>query len=719
MSMSNGTNLRILIATPDIIGPIRNGGIGTSFHALAIALKKEGLQVTVLYTLANYCEQGHISDWIDYYSKLNIIFIPLNDQMLGKTPQLGPFLCISDSYRLYYWLKQYQLNYDIVILPEWSGEGYLAMKARQSGVAFSRLKFIVNTHSPESWAADGNYRLPQNLNAIYRDAMERSVVEMADAVVSPSFYLFNWMEKYGWALPKSKRVIQNLIEKKPNSPQIYSNPPFEFVFFGRLETRKGLGLFCDALDWLYQKKQIKPSRITFLGKAVNFSDFDSKAYINKRSRDWSCVIKIITNKDKDEALEYLKQNNCVAIIPSLIDNSPYTVLECIENHIPFLASNVGGISELIYQDDAAKILFPPRPRALSQFIENVLLTGISPVRRSKNNRDILREWLDLIKHVSEQDSDTILPILETQLPLVSVCLVHYNRPFFLAQAVESLRQQSYKNIEVVLIDDGSPSVEAQEFLDMLEDEFRSRNWRIIRQENSYLGVARNAAARVARGEFLLFMDDDNIATQDEISVFVHAQKQSNADILTCIMMPFTERVPPKIPKSYWIPFGGDAGIGVFFNGYGDANAFWKKSVFLNLGGYTEDYGVGHEDWELFSHATLSGYKIHLVPEPLFWYRVNIDGMLRAGDLFRNHARNVRPYVRHNHAGLGVAFAYALNLHLELSAYNAKGTLAKINIILRELIIKIKQKTFHLHTITRQYGWRSAIKKVLFYLINTK
>src|SRR5262249_59546510 len=97
-------------------------------------------------------------------------------------------------------------------------------------------------------------------------------------------------------------------------------------------------------------------------------------------------------------------------------------------------------------------------------------------------------------------------------PLVSVCLSHYNRPMLLRQALDSLRVQDYPNYEVVLVDDASTEPAALAYLDRLKPDFDRSGWQIIRHDqNRYLGAARNTAARPARGELLLFMDDDHYA----------------------------------------------------------------------------------------------------------------------------------------------------------------------------------------------------------------
>src|SRR5205814_2312823 len=131
-------------------------------------------------------------------------------------------------------------------------------------------------------------------------------------------------------------------------------------------------------------------------------------------------------------------------------------------------------------------------------------------------------------------------------PTISVCIAHHGRPGYLRQALRSLADQDRAPLEVIVVDDGSPGAEAPRALDAIEREFdfAGRGWRLIRQENRYLGAARNRAAAEARGEYLLFMDDDNVAKPQEIATFARAARHSGADVLTCLMDWFKGAEPP-------------------------------------------------------------------------------------------------------------------------------------------------------------------------------
>ena len=90
-------------------------------------------------------------------------------------------------------------------------------------------------------------------------------------------------------------------------------------------------------------------------------------------------------------------------------------------------------------------------------------------------------------------------------PVVSVCLTHFNRSHYLAQALESIKAQTqdHASFEVILVDDASTQPEAIAYLESLREEFQNRGWTIIRNEkNLFPGAARNRAARIACGALL-------------------------------------------------------------------------------------------------------------------------------------------------------------------------------------------------------------------------
>lgn len=724
------TGLRVVIVTPDIVGPIRNSGIGTAFAALAYALADAGYRVTILYTLGTHSETRNIRYWAEQYRKRGIHLLSLPPH--NGIPVLDAPWYRMCAYLVYTWLKEHAKEYDVAYFPEWKGEAYYALLAKRLALHFQRLTFVIVTHGSTVWGESGNFRLPTHIDDVELDFMERQVVELGDWVISPSQYMMDWMRQQLWRLPDRVRVIPNLLPEGPGDhaapgPHVKDRRCTELVFFGRLEPRKGLKLFCDALDLVKAEGLARLQRITFLGRAVQSGSFDSAAYLAKRSREGGYAVDIRTDLDRDGALTFLEGDGRVAVIPSLVENSPYAVLECLLRGIPFLASVVGGIPELIREEDRAQVLFVPRPAALAVAIMRILREGARVARPALSPDEARARWLALQE---ELRPPPVLPkVSVTSLPNVSVCVVHHDRPHLLAQALDSLRRQTYSNFEVVLIDDGSSSPMARAYLDSLEPEFRERGWKIVRQENAYLGAARNHAVRHADGEYLLFLDDDDIAKPHEIETFARAALASGADILTTVSDIFSsDKAPVEDAPSerLWVPLGGALGAGLYRNGYGGANALVRRTLFERLGGFTEDYGIAYEDWEFFTRAVLSGARLYLVPEPLFWYRENQRSMRHTADSDASCGRSARPYYLGLPHGLGSALAYALHLYLaearRVPTIFSAASGERFSLWKRARLGAIalsKGRYWHLRTkffnTVRQYGWRVAVNRTLNYV----
>lgn len=631
--------MRICIASPDFNGPVRNGGIGTASRALAETLVQAGHQVTALYALGEWCEQGVIGDWVEDYARSGVTLVPCPgpEDLVVEAPQAAQI-----AWRVYRWLAGQA--FDLIYFPEWSGCGYFAIQAKRMGMAFADTPLVVITHSPTLWHVEGDNQLLTHRYFLLNDDLERGSVEHADAVVSPSDYMLGWMRDNGWSLPPATYVQPNLSPAHTAGADGGQTvqPIEEIVFFGRLEPRKGIKIFAAALDRLFDGDGPRP-RVTFLGKPSAGSGFDSLSFIKTRAKRWGVKPAILTDKDARGAVDYLAQPGRLAVIASLVDNAPYTIQECLERGIPFVASRVGGIPEMIDPRDVERVLFAPTPPGITAALREVLAQGAAPARARIDPDANTRAWAGF-RPASAKPKARAAPRPRAGGPRISVCLVHYQRPDLLEQALAGLERQTFTDFEVILVDDGS-SPEVRERLDALRPRFETRGWKIIFQDNQYLGAARNRAAAEARGAWLLFHDDDNVAMPFMLEAYLSAAENARADIVTAAMATFAGlKPPPEKPRTVWLFTGPARAFGAIENIYGDANALIRRDAFEALGGFTETYGVGHEDWEFYSKAVLAGRVLVSVPEPLFHYRVADDSMLRAEKNPANFQRNIRPYL---------------------------------------------------------------------------
>ena len=115
-------------------------------------------------------------------------------------------------------------------------------------------------------------------------------------------------------------------------------------------------------------------------------------------------------------------------------------------------------------------------------------------------------------------------------PLISAIVPFYKVEKYLGRCVESLLAQTYENIEIILVDDGSPDT-----CPVMCDEYAKKHEkiRVIHQENKGLSGARNTGIDNAKGEYLAFVDSDDLWSPHFLESLYKALKENDADIAQC------------------------------------------------------------------------------------------------------------------------------------------------------------------------------------------
>ncbi|HEV2719460.1 MAG TPA: glycosyltransferase, partial [Thermoanaerobaculia bacterium] len=315
----------VCFVTNELVGPFKNGGIGTATTGLAELLASEGLPVTVLYTGGIWSPDLALGPWRKRYAERGITLeaLTLDDMRLLAGPLKDRGL--GAPWLVYRWLAE--RRFDIVHFNDCCGEASLALAAKKLGLAFRDTLLVVALHSPSRWVLDLNQTLPTSLLFSAYNYGERLSVSCADVLWSPSRYLLDWVGERGFSLPDQTYVQQYVLPRGQgtgNGGQGRTEPPREIVFFGRLEERKGLRLFCNAVHVLRDELAQRGITVTFLGKAETCAGMPSRDYIARRAESWQFSWRMLTDLGQPEALEVLRGGDKLAVIASPFDNSPCT-----------------------------------------------------------------------------------------------------------------------------------------------------------------------------------------------------------------------------------------------------------------------------------------------------------------------------------------------------------------------------------------------------------
>jgi GT2 family glycosyltransferase len=217
---------------------------------------------------------------------------------------------------------------------------------------------------------------------------------------------------------------------------------------------------------------------------------------------------------------------------------------------------------------------------------------------------------------------------------VSVVVPHYNRPDLVREALLSIRDQSVKPCEILLVDDHSRP-ENQEKLKNLS----SLATIVTTPQNVGISAARNFGAQRAKGEWLAFLDDDDYFLPDKQERqinYLEAHPQVKA------LGGGLNMVTPEGREEYW---GGgtkrpltvpDA---LCYTASMSQALMIRRDIFLELGGFDSRLPC-MEDYEFGIRLVASGYETHFLGEPLFIYRRGGREQLSLqwGKMFRQEMR---------------------------------------------------------------------------------
>ena len=543
------------IVTHELRGFLPVGGMGTATTFLALALARMGHSVEIVLGVMHRPESID-PGWKETYESAGIRIRPVPPSDASVEPEQ-----FVRTHGIAQTLESDPP--DVVVVHDLAAPAYSALRLREAGIAFRDTLFVVFCHGTRRWVLDMSRRLQAAdlEHVLALGVLERMSLELADVVVSPSAYLVNWMRDQGWRLPERTHVIPYItrsvaLDEPPPRPSGDAVDRVEgLAFFGRLEEKKGLTVFAAALNML-EVGLLANVELEFVGKPTGtWPPERVEQLLREQTRRALRGISFATDLDQAQALARLGRPGTLAVMPSLGDNSPNTVYECIEHGVPFITSSAGGIPELVAPEDRQRVLFDPTPKGIAEAIRRALADGRSlrPPRPGFDAVESYRRWGELVELRPPRPAPTADGTVDV--------LVRRRSGKALERCLAALDRQTWRNLQVHVVE-------------TLE-----------------------AALRTGTAPFVVLLDEEDVAEPELVESLLRTRQASGADVVSCGV-----RLESADGRSALHFFSGQpGGLGVLANDYGTVALFRREAVDEVKTAWPAEHDP---DWSLLAaHAT--------------------------------------------------------------------------------------------------------------------
>jgi len=217
---------------------------------------------------------------------------------------------------------------------------------------------------------------------------------------------------------------------------------------------------------------------------------------------------------------------------------------------------------------------------------------------------------------------------------VSVIIPCYNSGQTILRTIQSVQVQTYKNTEIIVVNDGSTDVATIGILKKLSNEIK-----IINQKNNGLSAARNIGIKNSNGKYILPLDSDDYLLPSFIEKVIKKIKNEKCTHVVFSDLYMFGDTEGGLIRNY------NHFVQLFTNQLPYC-LFFEKKIWNEIGGYDEGMKLGYEDWEFNIRLGKNGYYPAKIDEALFYYSVSSEGMMKSQS-DKNYI-NILRYIRGKH-----------------------------------------------------------------------
>lgn len=207
--------------------------------------------------------------------------------------------------------------------------------------------------------------------------------------------------------------------------------------------------------------------------------------------------------------------------------------------------------------------------------------------------------------------------------MISIITPAYNAEKFISETIESVISQTYKNWELIIVDDGSTDNTIRSVSKYCKEDSRIK---YFHQQNSRQGKARNLAIQHSTGEYLAFLDADDLWESKKLELQLEIIKQKNVDLVFSDIWFFTKEKDYQQRLNTTPGFyQGEEAIRTFLqeNRIPTLTVLAKKKSLASVNNFTEKLLLQNaEDYHLWLRLLIKGCSFYGVDAPLAHYRIH-------------------------------------------------------------------------------------------------
>ncbi len=537
---------------------------------------------------------------------------------------------------------------DVIEVQEYNAIGqYIIQNKLMLNKDLKDIPIVVHLHTPSFETLRINQFNTYELPFYWIGEMEKFCIKGADALLCPSQFLADKLQY----LTDTKINVINLpfnidekeIEKYKN---IEKTDKKTLLYFGRSEYRKGVVQMLKGAEKLWKKGLYFKVKIiggdTILEPKGSYIGEDlKKKYANYIESGNLEMLKPIPHL---QLIPHILSATAVTI-PSLYENFPNTCIYSMWLGKPVLVSQSGGQAEMVKESGKNGIIFDWNKEGdFEEKLEQLLGMSddelktmgnnakerINKLCNMEDNLKMRRKFFE--KVIKEKDiQKTEFPFIE-EMPktpynkdyegekgLLSVVIPYYNLGGTLPETIKSIKETTYSNYEIVIVNDGSSDEKSIQVLNDYKDDEKIK---IVNIQNKGLANARNVGAKEAKGEFIAFIDADDKIDKNFYSKAIDILHQySNVSYVYSWVKYFEGSTAVWPTFNVHIPYLLCANMLAAF-------AVIRRNDFLNFGQNRIKMEYGMEDYDGWLSLAENGYLGVSIPEKMNLYRIRKNSMSR-------------------------------------------------------------------------------------------